>query len=624
MSIIRKIRRSQYITPFGVGAVLDLGGESFIAEDISQWKQTGVSIKLPRLQNRLRVKEFKMPKVSEEFWNKNVPKVPFRRFPQWLFCKDCRDLKEWKVSDEDGEIPRCTNPSCRGNKALVPMRFVMACAKGHLADVDWHKWAHSNTNAAIDGNCSVPNRLKFKQRGDVGGGLYSLKIHCEACEANRNLNGITGPNGLNSIGVTCSSSQPWEWVDWNNEEFQSNKCKEIPVVLQKGASNLHFPKTISALDIPLNHIANTPNKLEQKIIECEDFIELMRHRRDAEGLKGNDKYYADRIAESISCTTADVLTLADRMTAEEETLNDGIHEQLELDENEMLDEEWPVLTNPPQDTPMFSTKEEPLKAEDNIFGLNRLIDKLILVPRLREVRVLRGFHRVKPSKDDFIPVGLGKQNDWLPATEVFGEGIFIKFSEEAIASWEKKNKDAISDRIKNITTEYEKRELTFLTSKPSSRFILLHTFAHLLIRQLSFECGYSASSLRERLYSKVSSDSAEAMAGILIYTADSDSEGALGGLVRQGKKDRFISTVMTALERGTWCSGDPVCKELPGQGMMGLNRAACHSCALVSETSCTCHNTFLDRMLVIGHNDKYGSFGFFSEVVSNFLKESAK
>ena len=188
----------------------------------------------------------------------------------------------------------------------------------------------------------------------------------------------------------------------------------------------------------------------------------MNHRRDAEGLKPAEMYHAKRIINIIKCSIEDVFKLADRMVEEDEVLEDGIQEQLQIDENEVLDEEWPILTKPPQDTPMFSAKEEPLKAEDNTFGLNQLIDKLILVPRLREVRVLRGFHRVKPSKDDFIPVGLGKIKEWLPATEVFGEGIFIKFSEEAIISWEKKNKDAISDRIKNITMEYKKRDLVFL------------------------------------------------------------------------------------------------------------------------------------------------------------------
>ena len=168
-----------------------------------------------------------------------------------------------------------------------------------------------------------------------------------------------------------------------------------------------------------------------------------------------------------------------------------------------------------------------------------------------------------------------------------------------------------------MQTTYEKDELNFLP-KPTAKFVLLHTFAHLLIRQLSFECGYSSSALRERIYC----DDLE-MSGIMIYTADSDSEGALGGLVRQGKADRFVPTVLTALERGSWCSSDPVCRELAGQGMRGLNRAACHACTLLPETSCIAHNALLDRMLLLGKNEK-ANYGFFNSVMDKYWRDVAK
>ena len=90
------------------------------------------------------------------------------------------------------------------------------------------------------------------------------------------------------------------------------------------------------------------------------------------------------------------------------------------------------------------------------------------------------------------------------------------------------------------------------------------------------------------------------MAGILIYTADSDSEGSLGGLVRQGEADRLILTLVNAIETASWCSSDPICRELPAQGREGMNRAACHACTLVAETSCSYGNVLLDRMLLIG------------------------
>jgi len=147
---------------------------------------------------------------------------------------------------------------------------------------------------------------------------------------------------------------------------------------------------------------------------------------------------------------------------------------------------------------------------------------------------------------------------------------------------------------------------------------MLHTFAHLLIRQLSFECGYSASSLKERIYSTDPSDtSSTSMGGILIYTADSDSEGSLGGLVRQGSPDRLFPAICYALMKSSWCSSDPICTELGGQGLMGLNQAACHGCALISETSCSYSNVLLDRSLVTGRSDISGRTGFFSDLLDS-------
>ena len=109
--------------------------------------------------------------------------------------------------------------------------------------------------------------------------------------------------------------------------------------------------------------------------------------------------------------------------------------------------------------------------------------------------------------------------------------------------------------------------------------------------------------MRERLY--VFGDKA----GVLIYTADGDSEGSLGGLVRQGYQDRFAKTILSALERGVWCSNDPICQELPNHGPANSIRAACHGCALLAETSCTEGNGLLDRQLVLGDGKTGGAGG---------------
>ena len=143
------------------------------------------------------------------------------------------------------------------------------------------------------------------------------------------------------------------------------------------------------------------------------------------------------------------------------------------------------------------------------------------------------------------------------------------------------------------------------------RFVLLHTFAHLLINQLVQDCGYGSASLRERIYS---ADGDSPMAGILIFTAAGDSEGTMGGLVRMGQSDRLEEVIRRALEKARWCSTDPVCIESKGQGPDNCNLAACHSCALLPETSCEEQNRLLDRGVVIGTIEKPG-LGFFTSKV---------
>jgi hypothetical protein len=135
-------------------------------------------------------------------------------------------------------------------------------------------------------------------------------------------------------------------------------------------------------------------------------------------------------------------------------------------------------------------------------------------------------------------------------------------------------------------------------------FLAMHTFAHLLLRRITFECGYSSASLRERIYF----NREKRHAGIMLYTAEGDSEGSLGGLVRQGRRDRLAQSLVEAIEQGRWCSSDPVCSETPGQGLGGFNHAACHACCLVSETSCTFANTLLDRRMVI--DSEWGLLAF--------------
>jgi hypothetical protein len=234
--------------------------------------------------------------------------------------------------------------------------------------------------------------------------------------------------------------------------------------------------------------------------------------------------------------------------------------------------------------------------------------RIMLVEKLRETRALWGFLRV--FSDAHVSVAGRKKllwrngepaDPWLPAYVVFGEGIFLEFDEPVLQAWE--HRASVIQRIgilrQNYAEAQERRRL--IDRDISPRFVLVHTLGHMLINALSFEAGYTAASLRERLF--VSANPREPMAGLLIYTADGDSEGTLGGLVRTGKAGSLEKVVARALDEARWCSADPVCMEIgrnSGQGPDSCNLAACHRCALVSETSCEIMNRFLDRAVVIG------------------------
>ena len=147
----------------------------------------------------------------------------------------------------------------------------------------------------------------------------------------------------------------------------------------------------------------------------------------------------------------------------------------------------------------------------------------------------------------------------------------------------------------------------------SARYVLLHTLSHLLIRQLTIDCGYQEAALKERIYSTYP-DSDLDMAGILIYTSSSDSDGSLGGLVRQGESDLLESTVRNMLQEASWCSSDPLCIESKSQGFNSLNYAACHACTLLPETSCEAANCLLDRASVVGKPTER-EIGYFEELI---------
>ena len=268
-----------------------------------------------------------------------------------------------------------------------------------------------------------------------------------------------------------------------------------------------------------------------------------------------------------------------------------------------------------------------IRAETVPVSLAPYISRLVRVMRLREVRALTGFTRidmprtgqaVNPNRPQVSVAFLsaGKKN-WLPAIEVRGEGIFFELDSDAIARWEAipavqvRAAEIAPTLLDSMSLSDEDKQSP--TDSLAARFMLCHTLAHILMRQLSLQSGYSSASLRERLFI---GNNPEAMSGVMIYTASPDSDGTLGGLQRQGKAARFEETFIQALEGVRWCSSDPLCVEGVTSETEPTNLAACHSCVLTSETSCEEFNRYLDRSVLVGLPGE-AAVGFFSDLLSD-------
>jgi len=265
----------------------------------------------------------------------------------------------------------------------------------------------------------------------------------------------------------------------------------------------------------------------------------------------------------------------------------------------------------------FVTKNQAHNYDDSEIGgaIYNGFSSIGLLHKLRETRAFVGFSRWLPDdgkslkeKKDFIK--LGKSITWLPAVVVRGEGVFFEFNERCMNKWA--TNEEIITRIKHLSDNYNKERQKRGKGKRNitPQFVLIHTFAHLVINQFSYECGYGSSALRERIYCNLESPN-EVMNGVLVYTASGDSEGSLGGLVRQGKPGNLESIVYNAIENARWCSSDPICIDSKGQGPSSCNLAACHNCALLPETCCEESNLLLDRATIIGTLDN-PSIGYFN------------
>lgn len=600
MKDIMEIRRSQLIVPFGVGAIVNMPNESLMLCSIDKWSEfAGEKIYDERLQKYLRVKYFNMPASK----NKYPKGLPFVRFPKWFHCPKCRSLKpfeEWKerwVSIRHRQFDSLICFSC-GAK-LNPSRFIIACERGHIDDFPWVAWIHR------EGQCDFPDLKLESGRGIAG--LGGIKITCKRCGQHSTMAGSFGENAFKRIiKLNCNGNKPWHGT-------RDEACDCTPRTLQRGASNVYFPQLVSSICIP-----PYSDDICSRIQQTEEWKVISSQIGGIS--KATEEELIKCIIRKVGGNETEIHRLIERM------LNLSMGEVSRISDTEYRYDEYRAFLgnteNGQTDSRNFSI--EIINGDRyGIYGIR----KVVLVHRLREIRTLVGFSRINPIERDIfgaeseeggaqaylMPITEKKNNEWLPAIEVRGEGFFLEFNIDLIRKWSENG--VIKKRVALMNKGFAEmckaygRDAKVIT--PS--FVLLHTFAHILMRQLSSECGYSTASLRERIYCESINQNQE-MSGVLIYTASGDSEGSMGGLVRQGRNDKLPNIIAKAIMGASWCASDPACIESSGQGLCSLNLAACYACVLLPETSCEMSNRFLDRAALIGLPEN-NEIGFFSELL---------
>ncbi|UVE94404.1 DUF1998 domain-containing protein [Dietzia sp. B32] len=585
------LRLSETVSPFGVGSIVDVRGESLIAPDTSWWdKSISTEIHCERLTSRLGGSTLREAPTHSGRPGKDTRGLLYWRFPTWRFCERCT-----RLSSTTGRYKGKWKNNCDCGGALVPMRYVAVCDKGsHIQDIPWFMWTHRGGDPGVTEHvrfCRSYKELKFVRSATRGEGLGSLQVVCNGCGRTRPLTDLVMSGSLKRDGIRCDGTQPWQ--DSNPLE----PCEHQLVAVQRGATGNYIADRISALDIPEEAPESTTRRDR---IRAHIYFEKVV----ADNGGPQAEMVAGWIADDLGCKAEEVLALALDGTETESTSS------VVLD---LKDGEWAAFLKKLKVVGRDHSASDFVVDSwqvsiDSIFppSLTKPLAALGQVNRVREVRALTGFRR-HSAEAAFISADLAtesRHHPTYPAVELFGEGIFIQFDEGYISGWEQI--PAVKARAEILLQRQQASSWAHRLERPEPRFVAIHTLAHLMIRRLAFASGYSSASLQERIYA--SSDREDPTAGLLIYTAAGDAQGTLGGLVRLGHPDRLLPLLLGALDDADVCSNDPVCIESDRQGATNLNLSACHGCSLVSETSCETANRFLDRQLVLGGAEVPGLF----------------
>lgn len=602
---VGEVRPSQLLHTFGVGSIIDLPHLSVMVMGLDDWapayaSEIGEERLLLAVQRQLgpQVKSLRVPPIQTEtsanpFDSSAQVGVPVATFPRWMLCPYCRllaprdsDLFQLKSDPARPEQTRYVHANCSKAGAaptVLPARFLVACEKGHLDDFPWHYFVHQGQSACA-------GAIRLLELG-VSGEAADIVVKCDACGALRRMSEAFGEDGKQAMPA-CRGRSP------HLRDFDEHGCDQQMKAILLGASNSWFGLTLTALSVPT--AVDTLGQL----------VEVNWHVLDKVGSR--EVLTAFRAIGQLQ-PFINVSDDALWATIERKRNGEGANAS---EPRSLKAPEWQVFTKPagaPR-LPDFQVSEVPPPA-----SYQSLLQRVVLMEKLREVSACIGFTRIT-SPGDFAESGelpdehrarLSRRDPlWVPAAEVRGEGIFLQFNEQAIQRWSKQPAVQTFERElfqAHVLWRRTRRIPEPTAGFPGVRYMLLHSFAHALMRQVALECGYTVASIRERVYALSPTDEDGPMAGVLLYTAAPDSEGTLGGLVSLGAPQILGRHIAGALDAMRLCASDPLCAEhAPLTEPQTLHGAACHACLFAPETSCERGNKYLDRSLLVPTVDREG------------------
>lgn len=516
------------------------------------------------------------------------------------------------------------------DRNLIQDNIVLICEHGHISDFPWSKflrWRKDtpgaiNSEQPVDLFASLPccgtddassAKIKITSSTANASGFDGKWLKCENCGKQTSL------KGLMSVKIKCPGHKPWEAKTSNNEELKSysgssssrnklpppERCaspKPMKVALTTG-NNLYYSRMLSSIYMP------------DELFKDKRVIKLKKLEKDL-----------DELDKSSPNWSIDIMNLVGQIKSlkEELEIQPKSEETTELQKDIIYRfEEFRALSKKTQDEINVDRVNEHLKVKDvteNIEGnlLSKYFSRILRIDNMKITSAQLDFSRVVPVDSDAD--GIISKNIFrskadsvqvYPVVENYGEGIFFAFNHELIDLFAQKI-DVINnfgDKLKKVAEEknpFSEGAIKYGLEN-NWQLYLIHSFSHLIMRELEFKCGYPTASLSERIY--VSNELNYRMYGCMIYTAEG-AEGSMGGLIAQTRPENLIKLITNALERARICNSDPLCWESDGQGLFELNFASCFSCSLVSETSCEHRNIYLDRRILVDEN-----YGFFKEVL---------